>query len=244
MNIKRIRLTRFEREDNFDFNMIRGVNQLLFTSITDQQCRMSFNRPWTISIYCRITLINVEGFLLIFTTVLHPSTLLHHPIHHCFAPLPTPPSYSQLFCTPPHPTILFTSVLHPSPPHHPIHHCFALLPTSPSYSPLFCTPPHPTILFTTVLHPSPPHHPIRHCFVPLQHPHHPFSTDQCPAGKFSADGSGPLCRVCPKDTYQDQPGETACKNCEHGTKTLQLAATSAEACGGKRLIHLDQCTRE
>ena len=163
MNIKRIRLTRFEREDNFDFNLIRGVNQLLFTSIRDQQCRMSFNRPWTISIYCRITLINVAGFSLIFTTVLHPST---------------------------------------------------------------------------------PHHPIRHCFTPLQHPHHPFSTDQCPAGKFSADGSGPLCRVCPKDTYQDQAGETACKNCEHGTKTLQLAATSAEACGGKRLIHLDQCTRE
>ena len=203
MNIKRIRLTRFEREDNFDFNLIRGVNQLLFTSITDQQYRMSFNRPWTISIYCRITLINVEGFSLIFTTVLHPS-----------------------------------------PPHHPIHHCFVPLPTPPSYSPLFCTPPHPTILFTTVLHPSPPHHPIRHCFVPLQHPHHSFSTDQCPAGKFSADGSGPLCRVCPKDTYQDQPGETACKNCEHGTKTLQLAATSAEACGGKRLIYLNQCTRE
>ena len=62
MNIKRIRLTRFEREDNFDFNLIRGVNQLLFTSITDQQCRMSFNRPLTISIYCRITLINVAGF--------------------------------------------------------------------------------------------------------------------------------------------------------------------------------------
>ena len=156
MNIKRIRLTRFEREDNFDFNLIRGVNQLLFTSITDQQCRMSFNRPWTISIYCRITLINVEGFSLIFTTVLHPSTLLHHPIHHCFAPLPTPPSYSPLSCTPPHPTILFTTVLHPShptilfttvlhfsPPHHPIHHCFAPLPTPPPYSPLFCTSPTP-----------------------------------------------------------------------------------------------------
>ena len=171
MNIKRIRLTRFEREDNFDFNLIRGVNQLLFTSITDQQCRMSFNRPWTISIYCRITLINVAGF-----------------------------------------SLIFTSVLHPSPPHHPVHHCFAPLHTPPPYSPLF---------------------------VPLQHPHHPFSTDQCPAGKFSADGSGHLCRVCPKDTYQDQPGETACKNCEHGTKTLQLAATSAEACGGKRLIYLD-----
>ena len=158
MNIKRIRLTRFEREDNFDFNLIRGVNQLLFTSIIDQQCWMSFNRPWTISIYCRITLINVAGFSLIFTT------------------------------------------------------------------------PRPTILFATVLHPSTPHH--------------PFSTDQCPAGKFSVDGSGPLCRVCPKDTYQDQAGETACKNCEHGTKTLQLAATSAEACGGKRLIYLNQCTRE
>lgn len=112
MNIKRIRLTRFEREDSFDFNLIRGMNQLLFTSITDQQCRMSFNRPWTISIYCRITLINVEGFSLIFTTVLHPSTLLHHPIHHCFAPLPTPPSYSPLFCTPPHPTTLFATVLY------------------------------------------------------------------------------------------------------------------------------------
>ena len=152
--------------------------------------------------------------------------------------------YSPPFCTPPpSSTIQFTTVLHPSPPHHPIHHCFAPLPTPPSYSSLFCTPP-PTILFTTVLHPSTPHHPIRHCFTPLQHPHHPFSTDQCPAGKFSVDGSGPLCRVCPKDTYQDQPGETACKNCEHGTKTLQLAATSAEACGGKRLIYLDQCTRE
>ena len=169
MNIKRIRLTRFEREDNFDFNMIRGVNQLLFTSITDQQCRMSFNRPWTISIYCRITLINVEGFLLIFTTVLHPSTLLHHPIHHCFAPLPTPPSYSQLFCTSPHPTILFTTVLHPSPPHHRIRHCFTPLHTPPSYSPPFCTPPHPTILFITVLHPS-PHHPVHHCFAPLHTP--------------------------------------------------------------------------
>ena len=74
MNIKRIRLTRFEQEDNFDFSLIRGVNQLLFTSITDQQCRMSFNRP--------------------------------------FAPLPTPPSYSPLFCTPPHPTTLFTTVLY------------------------------------------------------------------------------------------------------------------------------------
>ena len=127
MNIKRVRLTRFEQEDNFDFSLIRGVNQLLFTSITDQQCRMSFNRP--------------------------------------FAPLPTPPSYSPLFCTPPHPTtlfatvlhpstptILFTTVLHPSPPHHPIHHCFAPFPTPPSYSPLFCTPPHPTTLFTTVLY--------------------------------------------------------------------------------------------
>ena len=152
MNIKRIRLTRFEREDNFDFNMIRGVNQLLFTSITDQQCRMSFNRPWTISIYCRITLINVAGFSLIFTTVLHPSPP-HHPIHHCFAPLPTPSPYSPLFYTPPHPTILFTTVLHPSPPHHPIHHCFAPIPP-PSCSPLFCTPPHPTTLFATVLHPS------------------------------------------------------------------------------------------
>ena len=154
MNIKRIRLTRFEREDNFDFNMIRGVNQLLFTSITDQQCRMSFNRPWTISIYCRITLINVAGFSLIFTSVLHPSPP-HHPIHQCFAPLPTPPPYSPLFYTPPHPTILFTTVLHPSPPHHPIHHCFAPLPhhpvhhcfaplhTPPPYSPLFYTPPTP-----------------------------------------------------------------------------------------------------
>nr|XP_058971506.1 sushi, von Willebrand factor type A, EGF and pentraxin domain-containing protein 1-like [Pocillopora verrucosa] len=64
----------------------------------------------------------------------------------------------------------------------------------------------------------------------------PRAVDQCPAGKFSADGSGPLCRVCPKDTYQDQPGETACKNCEHGTKTLQLAATSAEACGVSPVI--------
>ena len=155
MNIKRIRLTRFEREDNFDFNLIRGVNQLLFTSITDQQCRMSFNRPWTISIYCRITLINVAGFSLIFTTVLHPSPP-HHPIHNCFAPLPTPPPYSPLFYTPPHPTILFTNVLHPSPPHHPIHHCFAPLPP-PSCSPLFCTPPHPTTLFATVCtSPTPP----------------------------------------------------------------------------------------
>ncbi len=59
-----------------------------------------------------------------------------------------------------------------------------------------------------------------------------LSIDQCPTGKFSSDGLGPLCRVCPKNSYQDQPGETACKNCEHGTKTLQLAATSAEACGG------------
>lgn len=59
-----------------------------------------------------------------------------------------------------------------------------------------------------------------------------LSTDQCPAGKFSPDGLGPLCRVCPKNTYQDQPGKSACKNCEHGTETLQLAATAAEACGG------------
>ncbi|XP_078369779.1 uncharacterized protein LOC144653611 [Oculina patagonica] len=59
----------------------------------------------------------------------------------------------------------------------------------------------------------------------------PRTQDQCPTGKFSSDGLGPLCRVCPKNSYQDQPGETACKNCEHGTKTLQLAATSAEACG-------------
>ena len=140
INEKRIRLTRFEREDNFAFNPIRSVNQLLLTSITDQQCRMSFNRPWTISIYCRITLINVAGFSLIFTTVLNPSPP-HHPIHHCFVPLPTPPSYSLLFCTFPHPTILFTTVLHPSPPHHPIRHCFVPLPTPPPYSPLFYTSP-------------------------------------------------------------------------------------------------------
>lgn len=59
----------------------------------------------------------------------------------------------------------------------------------------------------------------------------PRAQAPCPAGKFSSDGLGPLCRVCPKNSYQDQTGETACKNCEHGTKTLQLAATSAEACG-------------
>ena len=59
-----------------------------------------------------------------------------------------------------------------------------------------------------------------------------LSTVPCPAGKFSTDGLGPLCRVCPKNSYQNQTGETSCKNCEHGTKTLQLAATSAEACGG------------
>ena len=61
-------------------------------------------------------------------------------------------------------------------------------------------------------------------------------TAPCPAGKFSSDGLGSLCRVCPKNSYQDQTGETACKNCEHGTKTLQLAATSADACGGNVTI--------
>ena len=59
-----------------------------------------------------------------------------------------------------------------------------------------------------------------------------LSVDQCPAGKFSSDGLGPLCRVCPKNSYQDQPGMTACKNCASGTETLQLAATSQEDCGG------------
>ena len=63
-----------------------------------------------------------------------------------------------------------------------------------------------------------------------------LSTAQCPAGKFSSDGLGPLCRVCPKNSYQDQTGETACKNCKLGTKTLQLAAISAEACGGNVTI--------
>ena len=62
-------------------------------------------------------------------------------------------------------------------------------------------------------------------------------TDQCPAGKFSADGLGPLCRVCPKDSYQDQPGMTACKKCASGTETLQLAATSPNDCGGKDVFH-------
>ena len=61
-------------------------------------------------------------------------------------------------------------------------------------------------------------------------------TARCPAGKFSVDGLGPLCRVCPKNSYQNQTGKTACKNCEHGTKTLQLAATSVEACGGNVTI--------
>ncbi|KAJ7323122.1 hypothetical protein OS493_032409 [Desmophyllum pertusum] len=64
----------------------------------------------------------------------------------------------------------------------------------------------------------------------------PRAKDQCPAGKFSPDGLGPLCRVCPKNTYQDQPGKSACKNCEHGTETLQLAATAAEACGDAPVI--------
>ncbi|XP_078371420.1 uncharacterized protein LOC144655075 [Oculina patagonica] len=59
----------------------------------------------------------------------------------------------------------------------------------------------------------------------------PRAQDQCPAGKFSSDGLGPLCQVCPKNSYQDQPGKTTCKNCQPGNKTLQLAATSAEACG-------------
>lgn len=62
----------------------------------------------------------------------------------------------------------------------------------------------------------------------------PENCDPCATGHFknfiSAIGNTDICQQCGGDTYQDETGQTACKDC-HATRTNKnLAQTSVDAC--------------
>lgn len=57
----------------------------------------------------------------------------------------------------------------------------------------------------------------------------PSQCDNCPVGKYSGIKAA-SCTNCNFNTYQDQTGQTGCKNCPAGTETITTGLTSCYYC--------------
>ena len=62
-----------------------------------------------------------------------------------------------------------------------------------------------------------------------------FILEQCSPGTYSPN-TVETCSVCPVGYYQDEYGQTTCKQCPTGTTTASTNSTSASDCKSKMLI--------
>lgn len=60
--------------------------------------------------------------------------------------------------------------------------------------------------------------------------------DICPSGYYSKKNGLAPCYPCPKGTYQPQPAQNVCINCEFSRATASIASKDSGDCQGNLLF--------